>query len=312
MAEPAPYLQDLAEAPAGGAAFWFRAGDGVRLRAAVWPVAGARATVIILPGRTEHAEKYGPLATRLAARGYASAAVDWRGQGLADRLLPDRRKGHVRRFADYGRDLAALLALPEVAALPGRRMLVAHSMGGAIGLGALMRGLPFAAAAFSAPMWGIRVPGGREGPVRLALQALSAAGFGNRYAPTSTGPVCYAETAPFEDNVLTTDRERWDWLRRHFAAWPDLALGGPTVRWVAESLAHCATMARLPSPAVPCVTAIGDNERVIDIPAVEARMARWQSGRLLRLAGAEHELPIEAPRFRDAFSDAAADLFDAA
>jgi uncharacterized membrane protein YbhN (UPF0104 family) len=37
--------------------------------------------------------------------------IDWRGQGLADRMLPDRRIGHVGKFSDYQTDLAAVLRL---------------------------------------------------------------------------------------------------------------------------------------------------------------------------------------------------------
>ena len=53
----------------------------------------------------------------LIARGYSVATVDWRGQGLSDRLLADPRKGHVDDFASFDADLDAFMA-EVVPALP--------------------------------------------------------------------------------------------------------------------------------------------------------------------------------------------------
>ena len=86
---------------------------------------GTRGTAVIFPGRTEYAEKYGPVAGELVARGFAVAVIDWRGQGLSDRHPRNAMLGHVHDFADYQRDVAALMALvggagPAGAALPRR------------------------------------------------------------------------------------------------------------------------------------------------------------------------------------------------
>ena len=142
-------------APPGGRAVWLHAADGVRLRAGVW-AGGAKGTVILLPGRTEYIEKYGRAAGDLVARGWSIVTVDWRGQGLADRLRCLIRCWAMwAMFADYQRDLDAVLALARADGLPEPLMLMGHSMGGCIGLRALYRDLGFRAAAFSAPMWGI-------------------------------------------------------------------------------------------------------------------------------------------------------------
>ncbi|MFN4172311.1 MAG: alpha/beta hydrolase, partial [Pseudorhodobacter sp.] len=158
IADPAPFHADLAEGPEGGHAVWLRAADGVRIRLGLWP-AGPKGRVLIFPGRTEYVEKYGPFASDLARAGYGAAAIDWRGQGLADRLAPDPMLGHVGRFSDYQRDMAAVLAHLEATDGEAPRFLLAHSMGGCIGLRALTDGrdggMAVRAAAFSAPMWGI-------------------------------------------------------------------------------------------------------------------------------------------------------------
>jgi lysophospholipase len=77
---------------------------------------GARGSVLILPGRTEYAEKYARVAAALEDMGLGSLVVDFRGQGLSDRLLDDARPGHIESFADYQHDLhAALGAMDELA-----------------------------------------------------------------------------------------------------------------------------------------------------------------------------------------------------
>ena len=54
MSGAAPFYADVADGPPGGRAVWLHAADGVRLRAGLWPLQGARGTVLLLPGRTEY------------------------------------------------------------------------------------------------------------------------------------------------------------------------------------------------------------------------------------------------------------------
>ncbi|MEL6587669.1 MAG: alpha/beta fold hydrolase, partial [Pseudomonadota bacterium] len=92
----------------------------------------------MFPGRTEYVEKYSDAAAHLAAAGYASAAIDWRGQGLTTRPRHNKRIGHVEDFHDYQKDVQAMLAVCEAEELPRPYMLLGHSMGGLIGLRAVM------------------------------------------------------------------------------------------------------------------------------------------------------------------------------
>ncbi|MCY1125785.1 alpha/beta hydrolase [Frigidibacter sp. RF13] len=308
MSGEAPFHADVAEAPGGVLCRWLTAADGVRIRAAFWR-AGEKGTVLLFPGRTEYIEKYGPAAGEFRRRGFAMATIDWRGQGLADRPLPDRMTGHVGRFRDYQLDVAALLAEARAERLPEPYFLVAHSMGGAIGLRALHENLPVRAAAFSAPMWGIRIHPGLR-PAAWALSTLSRpAGFGHSYAP-GTSPVTYVAEAPYEDNVLTTDPEMYAFMQRQIGAHPDLALGGPSLHWLNEALHECLALRRLPAPTYPCLTALGTRERVVDTGPVHRVMAKWLGGKLDMIEGAEHEVMMERPAIRAHFYDAAAALFE--
>jgi lysophospholipase len=304
----APFHAALAEAPGGETCLWLTAG-AARIRVAWWKT-GTKGTVLLLPGRTECIEKYGRAVAELGARGYSVITLDWRGQGLADRALSDRMTGHIGDFAEYQEDLDALLAEAGRAELPKPFFLMAHSMGGCIGLRGLMRGLPVKAAAFSAPMWGISMAAWLRPVATLVAAVARPLGFANRYAPT-TGAFAYLLKQPFEGNVLTTDREMWGYMRRQVQEVPDLALGGPSVAWLGQALRECAALAALPAPKVPAICGLGTAEKVVDVPPVHLRMASWSNGQLDLYPGAEHEIMMEGPAVRNRFFDRAASLFDA-
>ena len=304
----APLYADTADAPDGGRAVWLTTPDSVRIRVAVWNPAAAKGTVILLPGRTEYIEKYGRAASDLAQRGYATVTLDWRGQGLADRPLPDRMTGHVAKFGDYQIDLNAVMAFARSAGLPEPYYLMAHSMGGCIGLRGLMQGLPVRAAAFSAPMWGILMATWMR-PVATAFSAASRwFSFDGRYAP-GTGPSTYVVDSPFAGNTLTTDAEMWDYMRAQALAHPELSLGGPSLGWLRTALAECHALSLLPSPDYPTLCALGTAEKIVDVAPIHARMAIWPRGKLDMYQGSEHEVMMERPATRGRFFDDAVALF---
>jgi lysophospholipase len=232
----APFFASLADGPDGGRAEWLTTSDGRRIRIGFWVPAGAKGTVFLLPGRTEYIEKYGRAAADLARRGFATLSVDWRGQGLSDRALDDPIPGHVVDFAEYQRDLQAMIAGARAQGLPEPYYLLAHSMGGCIALRGLMGAHPFQAAAFTAPMWSILIPAWQR-PVAEVLSGLSTwMRFDHLYAP-GTGPVIYTTAAPFVGNTLTTDPDMWAYMASHMRSEPGLALGGPTLGWLRMWLA---------------------------------------------------------------------------
>ncbi|MFW2588305.1 alpha/beta fold hydrolase [Sagittula sp. SSi028] len=307
---PAPLFADLAEAPAQTRAWWVDASDGLRLRVMHAPSQGARGTVLLFPGRTEYVEKYGRAAAVLAQAGYDTLAIDWRGQGLAGRMLDEPRTGHVDVFEDYQADVAALVAAADELGVPGPRHLIGHSMGGCIGLRALMGGLDVRSAVFTGPMWGIRL-GHVMRPAAWALSRLSKPlGMSHRFAP-GTGAMPYVAASAFADNTLTRDPEMWDYMRRQVMAHPELQLGGPSLNWLHEALAETRHLARQPSPPVPCICYTGTNERIVDVTRIRDRMDRWPQGRLEMVAAGEHELMMEIPATRDRVFAGMVDLFDA-
>lgn len=309
--EAAPFhqLPGVDERPAD--AFWITAEDGLRLRLALWRSDDdrPRGTVLLFPGRTEYVEKYSPIAHRLTASGYDVLAIDWRGQGMSDRLQEDPRPGHVGEFSDYQRDVVEMVVAAGDLELPRPWHLLAHSMGGCIGLAALMNDLPVETAVFSAPMWGINL---RTLPQGIAVGIAYLAGRlgrGGRAAPGSGASGSYMLDECFTDNLLTTDPAEWCRMLREAAAWPDLTIGGASYDWVGKALNECSRLTRLDSPDLPMTVSLGSQERVVSPSAIRDRAARWPGARLLEIEGARHEVMMDNAARRDTFLTAAISRF---
>lgn len=303
MLEPAPFYADVADAPAGGGqAYWVHAGDGVRLRVGAFPQDGAAGTVLIFPGRTEYVEKYAFAAKALAERGLASMIIDWRGQGLADRLLPDPMTGHVDLFSDYQKDVAAMVAAAEALDMPRPWHLLAHSMGGCIGLRAVLNGLDVQTCGFSGPMWGIQISDILR-PVAWSLGWGSRRiGLGHMYPPGQQAEN-YVQNEPFETNKLTNDRPMYQAMIDQTLRYPALSLGGPSLRWLHEALYECRDLDRLPSPDLPCLTVAGSGEVIVDVPRMISRMDRWPGSHLEMVEGGRHEVLMDTPEVREHLFD---------
>jgi len=308
--QAAPLFDDIAGGPEGGAAHWLTTADGTRIRVGHWPLARAKGTILIFPGRTEFVEKYGRAAADFQARGYASLAVDWRGQGIADRLMDNRAIGHVGTFRDYQHDVAATVAHAEALGLPRPYFLLGHSMGGCIGLRALIEGLDVAAAMFSAPMWGVQMSPALR-PLAWGLSAASTPlGFDRMIAPGQSEE-SYVTRIDFAENTLTGDADMFAMLQSQLKAQPDLGLGGPSLRWLNTSLREMHHLSTLPSPSIPCITFLGTDEAIVDPWRIRSRMAKWPGGMLRVIEGGKHEMLMDAPEMRNQLFDETVALFDA-
>ncbi|WP_170381462.1 alpha/beta fold hydrolase [Ruegeria atlantica] len=295
---PAPFYEGVAGGPAGGAAHWLTTADNTRIRVGHWcPKGDTNGTVMMFPGRTEYIEKYGDAAREFVDRGFAFLAVDWRGQGLADRLLDDPRVGHVDQFTDYQQDVHSTLELATELGLPKPWYVIGHSMGGAIGLRAVLERDCFTACAFTGPMWGIFFT-----PLMKPLSRLTAywgprLGLGEKKPPT-TSLESYVVSQPFEGNMLTRDPAMYQMMKDQLAAHPEMALGAPSTIWLREALDECAWLMEQTAPATPCLTFLGTHEQIVDRKAIRDRMANWPSGTLVEIPDGEHEVLMEAPDVR--------------
>ncbi len=289
-------------APYNASAGFILARDGTPLRWAIFRtvVRPHLGTVILLPGRNEPIEKYFETASDLAALGYDIVTADWRGQGFSGRVLANPRPGHVRSFVDYVLDLREVF---ETVVLPDCRApfhVLAHSMGG---LSALFSA-PFlvnqiSRIVLSAPLFAFADWPFETRTLRRISEAAILAGFGNRYFTGSR-----ERPVPFAANKLTTDpvRHARNLALRKLA--PELALGGPTWRWIN---AACRAIEKVTDPDflarvhVPTLMIIAGADEVVSNSAIEDVAGRLRSGSHITIDGARHELMQEADVYRDPF-----------
>jgi len=302
MAEAAP-LVSIPEAPVPdtGTAEWFCGADGKRLRAAsFFPAGQAKGSVVLSPGRTEAIEKYFETVEDLLSRGFAVVVHDWRGQGLSYRSLPDRLKGHASGFADFVGDYTALLNHFEDR-LPKPWIALGHSMGGCLTLLALAHGEKrFSAAILTAPMLGLNTGGRGKRSVRLLASVMSRLRAGDYVLGDPGQPF----GGPFESNVLTHDRRRYERNNAQLRANPDLALGSPTWGWLAFAFSAVAWLRIAPGVTkidIPVVALAAAEEKLVDNKDQQAVMARVPKGRWLEVPGSYHEILQEMDEVRAVF-----------
>ncbi|HEX5508405.1 MAG TPA: alpha/beta hydrolase [Pseudolabrys sp.] len=277
--------------------------DGVNLRFARWePPPGRKGTVVVLQGRAEYIEKYFETALDLRARGFAVATFDWRGQGLSDRQLSDRRKGYVRSFEDYAVDLDIMMQQVVLPDCPPPIYALAHSMGAAVLLRACHAGRRwFDRVALSAPMIGLPL-GIFSGVAAPFARFMRFAGRGSAYVPASDQRA--AGTRIFAGNVFTSDPVRFARNLAVLEAEPRLALGPPTIAWADSALR---AMNEFTAPGYagsirqPILMVAAGHDQVVSTPAIESFGTNLLAGSHLILAGSRHEILQEQDRYRQQF-----------
>lgn len=290
--------------PPGGRVVKLVASDGETLRAAFWParVPAGPGTVTILPGRAEFIEKYGEVVDELLDRGFAVAALDLRGQGGSQRALSDAAKGHVDDFSLYALDLAALETDLLRPFAPRPWFGLAHSMAAtACFLASIEETLPFERVVLSAPLVRIYRLEDARSP-RMLAAALDALGLGAQFVPAGSGRSAMIQ--PFEGNRLTSDAARYARNAALAAACPSLALGDPTIGWVAACFRALGRLAEPDAPlrvTTPTLALLAGDDRVVSTRSAEAFLSRMKVGRAVILPKARHEILMETDAIRARF-----------
>ncbi|MBN9261573.1 MAG: alpha/beta hydrolase [Hyphomicrobium sp.] len=293
--------------PSGATTGDFPGYDGAPLRYARWSATRgpARGTFCVFTGRSEYIEKYFEVIADLRRRGFAVAIHDWRGQGGSHRMLPNPRKGHIKDFSEFDRDLAAFMQQIVLPECPPPYYALAHSMGGNIlARHAVATDSWFERIVLSAPMFEIlaekeRVPAGLA---RFFVETACLLGFSTRYVPTGSDQP--AEMTTFEGNMLTSDRERYMRNRQVIEAAPELALGYPTDGWTRAAYRSCA---HVMDPAfarrvkVPLLLFSAANDRIVSSRAIEAFASRLKIGAHVTIPQSQHEIMQENDTIRQHF-----------
>ena len=278
----------------------FIASDGAILRWGHLPIRNARAECVLVGGFGEFIEKQFETVRDLAARGVEVWCLDWRGQGrsIRPRRLPTRPR--ARNFDRDAEDLASFAAEK----LPGRlpRLLVAHSMGGAIALLCLRRHPQlFAAAVLSSPMVGLRT--GRVPPtlIRVITGPARAAGLGVCFIPGARKWRPDRLPSP-ERSRITTDAERCRLRHAWFSADPGLRLDQATYGWVDSALGLVVRISKpefLTAIETPILLGRAGREVVVSRKAQRRAARLLPNCTLVELRESKHDPFLERDAIRD-------------
>jgi len=281
--------------------------DGTKLRFARWEATrGPRlGTICLFHGRGEYIEKYFETIADLRRRGFAVATMDWRGQGGSERKLDNPHKGHVLDFAEYDKDLLRFMKEVVLPDCPPPFYALAHSMGGNILLrNATMPGSWFSRMIVTAPM--LRFADERIGYPQGLVRAYAEVGalFGAATAYVHGATDRPEQSASFEGNTLTSDRERWSRNKAVLDVAPELGLGSPTIGWLRAAYR---SSARLSDPQyarrahVPMLLFAGGEDTIVSTRAIEEFGVRVKIGNSVLIPGARHEILQEADGYRQRF-----------
>lgn len=260
-----------------------------------------------MAGRSEFIEKYFESIRELQARGLSVATMDWRGQGLSERMLPEREKGHILDFGTFRADLRKFTEEVARRRFRGPLFLFTHSMGGAPALQLLADGYDaFAGAVLCAPMTRLFDDPLKRAYARAMARLACALGGARR-------PVWGVKehSLAFEGNVLTSDRARHQRFADLQAAAPNAIIREPTFGWLKaatdaiDDLHRQNRFARLKTP-VMIVSA--ENDALVSTKDHAALAKRSPLVDDVVIRGALHEIMMERDDIRALFW-AAVDAF---
>jgi lysophospholipase len=172
-------------------------------------------------------------------------------------------------------------------------------MGGAITLRALQtRRIELEAAAFTAPMWGLP---NISNMARSYIRFMVSIGAGTQFAP---GVETKWKRENFKKNPVTHDKARHDRCQGLVAEEPRLAMAGPTISWVTAALDTLDAFMQpgaLANIRIPVLVATAEAEQLVDNAKQGEVAVQLPDVHHIVIAGAKHEILMEADPFRAQF-----------
>lgn len=265
----------------------------------------ASKAILISSGRTEAAIKYKELIYDLHQNGYAVYIHDHRGQGLSGRMTANPDMGFIDDFQYYIDDMKQFYDLHLAPKKYTNTYLLAHSMGGAIGMTYIeQHPNDFDAASFSSPMLGLKPP-----ICRLVKR------LDNGNPKFAIGESNYNdEIISFKGNVLTGSMIRFDRMVDAYNVEPKARLGGATYTWLNKSCQQFDYInSHIEQINIPFIIFTAENEQIVSTNAhqkfVDAAKQLDKVCELYLITDAQHELLIEKDQQRKQTIETTLDFF---
>ena len=186
-------------------------------------------TILFLMGRGDFIEKYCDHIIYLNEQGFRVMLFDWRGMGYSVRQLPNPQKIFVNSFEDYIKDSLKILNIAQK--LPKPLYMLSYDLGGNIGL-RLSQRFPdlFEKIVFISPLWDMRT----NRFLRNLPEPISSILGKDEYI---IGDGDFNSTKNlFEENLETTNKERFERTLAIMELDHKLKMGGKTYGWLNEAL----------------------------------------------------------------------------
>jgi lysophospholipase len=272
--------------------------DGGDICYAKYEAAGAAGALVIVDGRTEFMAKYAEVFYDLRDTGFSFYIYDHRGQGESYRLLPDRQKGHIEHFDDYVEDLHLFLETVVKLQVGRTVFLLSHSMGGTISI-LHERKYPGTVSGIilCSPMFSVNTAPFPPLVAKIFCRVMDLLGFGYRYVP---GGKPYDYHHPFENNDLTDSFARYELNRRRVEENPQVALGSPTILWLAEAFTAMGRIKADTTPLqIPMLLLVGEEDIVVGQHVQKKFCGIQPHCSFVALPHGKHELLMEKDQVRD-------------
>ena len=274
--------------------------------------------IVISSGRVESYLKYKELMFDLYQQGYSVYMIDHRGQGLSSRLTMNPQQGHIDKFSTYIDDFTLFINRVVLPQEHEEHFLLGHSMGSTIGT-LYMQQNPniFNAAAFSAPMYGIKLPISRRF-IRWLAERIDSCRI--KSEPNYILGGKDYEATPFAKNHLTHSKKRYRSLLQLYQEYPQIQLGAPTNHWLIEAIdaAEEALLAAQTPPA-PLLILQAGRDTIVDNRAQNKAagilskihtISQHQQCQLTSIPDAKHEIFIEKDKPRSLALNSILDFFE--
>ncbi len=270
--------------------------DRKKIRYAKRIVTDARGSLVIVSGRTEFIEKYAEVLYDLKDTGLSLFIYDHRGQGLSERLLENRHKGHVVDFEHYVDDMHNFVEkVIENTKKP--LYIMAHSMGGCIATRYVQRYDGVSRLVLCSPMFRIDTGPLPWGMVGLFGKTFSNIGLRESYI---WGGGVYDFEKKYSKNLVTNSPSRFQINKKLVEEKPQLALGSPTFGWLYQAyLGINNTESHLGKIDIPVLLLKAGADEVVE-PEIQGNFCRAMSNcEIISYPNAKHELLMEKDTIRN-------------
>jgi len=290
--------------------------DNVAINFAEFNSPNHKKCLIISPGRSEAYLKYKELSYDFFQLGFNIYIIDYRGQGLSQRMLSNPNKGYVKNFDYYADDLHHFIenivepnCQQTLSAQKPPLYLLAHSMGGAITVRYLQK-YPnkLTAVVLSSPMIAFNNGGLPNWLSNLIIKGADK--INQWFAKEQWYFIGQKDFQPtdFNNNPLTHSKSRFQRFMDLYQSEPKIQLGGVTVHWLQQAIITTENIfSNLAKIKVPLLVIQSGADSVVDNDAqnkfcVQLHQLQKHScpnGKPVVIKEANHELFIESDDKRE-------------